>query len=104
MKKSIPTFLLALPLLLPALSPRAAGASEIPLGLPRVSEQAPASAETLRQAGLTEEQVASLDKVEVAQLEKSDPNRKGGDAVVTVAVIAAIVIIVWLVLEKVGPA
>ena len=60
-----------------------ARASEIPPGM-----EAPAALEA-----------RSLDRVEAAELAKSDPNQKGGDAVVAVAVIAAIVVLVWLAID-----
>ena len=72
-------------------------ASEIPPGLePADRVEARLDAGTLQQVGIAPDQVQAMDRVELAQLEKTDPDQKGGDAVVTVAVIAAIVIIVYL--------
>ena len=73
-----------------------ARASEIPPGLEPVAASPAADPRTV---GLTAEDARTLDRVELARLEKTDPDQKGGDAVVTVAVIAAIVILVWLAMD-----
>ena len=44
-------------------------------------------------------QAATLDRTELAELSESDPARKGGDAIIAVAVIAAIVVLVYILMD-----
>ena len=83
------------------LSPLAmsARASEIPSGMETATVAPQPSERALEQVGLTPDQAQALDRVELAQVEKTDPNQKGGDAIVAVAVIAAIVIIVYIAIQ-----
>ena len=74
-----------------------AHASEIPSDLEPASAQP--DSQMLKQAGLTPDQAKSMDRVELAEVEKTDLHQKGGDAIVTVAVIAAIVIIVYIAVQ-----
>lgn len=76
-----------------------ARASEIPAGLESATASTQPNAQTLEKVGLTPDQAQSMDRVELAQVEKTDLNQKGGDAIVTVAVIAAIVIIVYIAVQ-----
>ena len=74
-------------------------ASEIPSGLEPATVKAGLDVQALEKMGLTPDQAQTLDGVELAQVEKTDPNQKGGDAIVTVAVIAAIVILVYIAIQ-----
>ncbi len=53
------------------------------------------AAAPLERSGTTRE----LDATELRELAQSDPARKGGDAIVTVAVIAAIVMLIYILME-----
>ena len=81
-----------------------ARASEIPSGLEPTTATAQPNAQILEKMGLTPDQAQAMDRVELAQVEKADPNQKGGDAIVTVAAIAAIVIIVYIAVQHMNHA
>ena len=74
-------------------------ASEIPPGLDSATVMAQPDANTLAKVGLAADQAQALDLVELAEVEKTDPNQKGGDAIVTVVVIAAIVVLVYIAIQ-----
>ncbi len=98
MKTTHQRILLSLAVLLCPLA-MSARASEIPSGLEPASVTSRTAAGTMEKMGLTPDQVQTLDLVELAQVEKSDPSQQGGDAIITVAVIAAIVIIVYIAMQ-----
>ncbi len=76
-----------------------ARASEIPPGLDHATVTIQPDVKSLEKVGLTPDQAQALDRVELAEVEKTDPNQKGGDAIVTVAVIAAIVVLVYIAMQ-----
>ena len=64
-------------------------AAEIPAGLDRAVVAAP-------QQTPTAAEVQNLDAAERAELAQSDPARKGGDTLLAIAVIIAVVTMVWM--------
>ena len=81
--------------------------SEIPpqLGQSQVLDRAQAAA-ILEHAGLPSDDAAakatSLDRMELAELSHSDTSQKGGDVIVAIVVIGAIVFLVYLAMEHVN--
>ena len=92
MRRSLAVLLMTPALLL---APRI-GAAEMPAGL---DCQAPAVASALETGNAGE--IRSLDAVERAELAASEPGRRGGDAILTIAVLAAIVALVWMYFQHV---
>ena len=93
MRRSLIALLMAPALLL---APRHAGAAEFPAGME--ASRAPAGME---QAGVSAEEIRSLDAVEREELRNSDPNRQGGDGLITIAVLLAIVALVYIYFQHV---
>ena len=88
--------ILGIPIVLAGLIPCAAGfGAEIPSD-PAAPVQ---EAVWMEQAGLPASEFAALDRTELAEFALSDPARQGGDAIVTVAMIAAIVVLIYLLIE-----
>ncbi len=85
-----------LPVLLVLVLP--AFGAEIPTDLDQQAKVDAGSA--LRQAGLPADEACvkaeTLDRTELAELSQSDLDQKGGDAIITVVVIAAIVALVYI--------
>ena len=92
-------FLTAL-LMTPALflAPRTAGAAEMSSD-PACAARA--SASVLGQSGLPAGEVGSLDAVEREEILNADPDRKGGDGLITIAVLLAIVALVYIYFQHV---
>lgn len=84
-------------LLMGLLLARPAAAADLPAALDGSDAQAQA---VLEKAGVASAdaalKVAELDEAEKAELAKSDAEQKGGDAVITIAVVAALVALVYL--------
>ena len=93
MRRSLIALLMAPALVL---APRFVAAAEIPSGLEAV--QAPA---LMDKSGVSAEEVRDLDAVEREELRNSDPSRQGGDGLVTVAIVLAIVALVYLYFQHV---
>ena len=96
MKKTSILFSLAVLSVLFAMPARA---SEVPPGLEPATVVSQPDTRTLEHVGLAPDEAQAMDRVELAQAGKADPDQKGGDAIVTVAVIAAIVILVYIAVQ-----
>ena len=97
---------LCVPIVLAGLLPFGAGSgSEMPSDPARPDPVVSRTQAALRleQTGLPAREAAvqasALDRTELAELAQSDPDRKGGDAIVAVAVIAAIVMLVYILMD-----
>ncbi|GEM_PF-4214589 len=88
MRRSLTALLMA-PVLF--LAPRFVTAAEMPSDL---DHRAPSAVST--GSGVSAEDVRDMDAVERAELARSEPARQGGDAIITIAVLLAIVALVYI--------
>ncbi len=77
--------------------------AEIPAVVDASAGNRDQAVQALEQAGLPHDaavsQAQSMDRVELAQLGRTDLTQQGGDTIVAIAVIAAIVVLVYILID-----